>query len=188
MNYEFVAMIFGIIGALAVSRAAVVQESQYARSLWTIGGGAFTVSNILLFVVASHLGLSTMAIQLILFGMTSALMLRTHSSLLLAILSALAMIITTALFFSVFSEEFTIGFDIFPSSLAIIGSLLISFKNNRSIAYGFVMFISADLLYLVVAIMNDLPWFFIQTVAYLIFSIVTLKYMNIDLRFWKCET
>jgi hypothetical protein len=187
MNYEFVAMFFGIIGALAVSMAAIEQDAMKARNLWTIGGGSFTASNILLFVVAADLGLSSMATQMILFGVTSALMLRTHSSLVLAVLSASATIVTLVLFFSVFSEAFTIGFDIVPSTLALVGSFFISFKNDRLVAAGFVLFIAADLLYLGVATMNNLPWFFLQTVAYLIFSSIALRHMNLDFRFWKRE-
>ncbi|MGZ9267412.1 MAG: hypothetical protein ACXW33_09925 [Sulfuricurvum sp.] len=181
MNYEFVAMFFGIIGAFAISRAAI-EDAVRARNLWTIGGGSFAASNILLFVVAADLGLSAMAIQMILFGVTSALMLRTHSSLVLATLSALATIVTLTLFFSVFSEAFKIGFDIVPSSLALIGSFLISFKNDRLVVAGFVLFIAADLLYLGVATMNNLPWFFLQTVAYLVFSSIALKHMNASSR------
>ncbi len=178
MNYEFVAMFFGIIGAFATSRAAIEKEANKARTYWSIGGISFIVSNILLFVVAAHLGLSAMAIQLVLLSAASSLQLYTRSSWILSIISVIAVLISTGFFFSVFFEAFHIGFDFYPSILAIIASFLWAVRDKRAIFIGFILFIAADLLYLIVAITNHLPWFFLQTCAYLLFALVALKSME----------
>lgn len=178
MNYEFIAMFFGIIGAFATSRAAIQKNDYKAKIYWGIGGSSFILSNSLLFIVAAHLGLSAMAIQLILLSAASSLQLYTRVSWILSVLSTILIIIVTGLFFSVFFEAFRIGFDIYPATLAIIASFLWAIRNERAIIAGFMLFIAADLLYLVLAITNHLVWFFLQTCAYLIFAFIALKSMH----------
>lgn len=102
MNYEFIAMFFGIIGAFATSRAAIQKNAYRAKIYWGIGGSSFILSNSLLFIVAAHLGLSAMAIQLLLLSDASSLQLYTRVSWILSVLSTIVIIIVAGLFFSVF--------------------------------------------------------------------------------------
>lgn len=178
VNYEFVAMFFGIIGAFTTARAAIQNDADKARIYWGVGGSAFIISNTLLFVVAAHLGLSAMAIQLVLLSAASSLQLYTRTSWVLSVISLIVIMASTAMFFSVFFEAFHIGFDIYPSIFAIIASFVWAIRDERAIIAGFILFITADILYLTVAISNHLPWFFLQTCAYLIFALVALNSMR----------
>lgn len=177
-NLEFVAAIFGVLGAWATSWAAQ-NKGEKARILWLISGAGFACGNLLLFVLASELGLSAMALQMIFFGVSSSLLLWTRSSKILAMVTLFAMVLVISTHLDVFLREMHFGLDVYPSILAIIGSFLLSVhaRGNVPLLTGFSLFIAADILYLVIAFQNSLPWFFIQTAAYLVFSAIAIKAM-----------
>lgn len=176
---EAIGAVFSILGAYLTS----LSSKDDTKPLY-LGFVSFFISNLALLTFFTLTGKIPVIIQMVLFFVTAILGIyrltsnKKRDSLIISIiLFVYISILSIQIVPNMSTADFTIlPIDFIASSIAIIGSFLLSSHNHIIRGYAFICFFLADLLFVYIGYTNAFYLFMIQSAFYLYTS--TKGYMN----------
>lgn len=176
---EILGAIFSILGAYLMS----LSTKSNTKPIY-FAFVSFFISNLSLLTFFTLSGKVPVIIQMILFFVTAILgivRLTANKKRDITLMSIILFIYLIFLNSYVFSNIKEINFEILPidfiaSSIAILGSFILSSNNHVIRSYAFICFFLADLLFVYIGYVNSFYFFMIQSMFYLYTS--TKGYMN----------
>ena len=172
---EFLGMVFSMLGAFYMSR-----NSEKNPLTMLNAGIMFLIANIFMIFVAIQNNLNALGIQMVLFYMSSVLIIYSYKKdkRTLVVLSLLSIVIFTLIIKNLnfnIVESFKFGLDFYAASMAITGSFILKSKNERIKIVSFILFFVADALYAYIGYQKSMPFFTIQSLFFLITSSYGIK-------------
>lgn len=167
---EAIGAIFSILGAYLMSTST----KEHTKPLY-YGFMSFFISNAALLTFFTFKGKVPIIAQMLLFFVTAILGIYRHTPHKkrdMTVILVLTLLIAVSITFAVIPQIQSIDFTVLPidfaaSSLAILGSYLLSSHNHIYRGYAFICFFIADVVFVYIGYSNAFYFFMVQSIFYL---------------------
>jgi hypothetical protein len=171
---ELAGMLFGILGATIMMFATRTKTAPLLNAYYAYG-----LSNYLLLFVAAQAGLVFIYMQTIIFGLLGLKGIYTFGSVKRMIPFSVLLVVTTiGSAFTFQTSEISVNYyELFFTVFAITGTFFMANKDHNVREYAYLLFLLADVGFIVIALHNQLEFFASQT-AYYLFTAAVALYRN----------